>query len=306
MKKFINLIVALALTAGLLAGIILCEYFGVPGVSNILSALLGAVILYIPLPILDLISGWKFDFVRMRLNFDLRGKDFVRISFGYAFRVMVDGYYLLVMDKYGKYQSPGGCYKVSQEEKYFLRRKFHACADQNAPVSVMESTKDDYRMRVQASKLAGFVRRYHRGKGGETYKDTAREFKEELLDTGILDKALFKEVEYQYLGQYQAPINRSPYFGIDELLFTDICEIVPTPEQEEYLRQLMTKNLDNSDNRYRFVTEEQILHCGLDREKHTQAFIMENAYKITDDSFKDLKRCPRKYKTYKMNFIEEK
>ena len=302
MKKFINLIVALALTAGLLVGIILCEYFGIPGVSNILSALLGAVILYIPLPLLDIISGWKFGFVRMRLNADLRGKDHVRISFGYAFRVMVDGYYLLVMDKYGKYQSPGGCYKVSKEEKHYLRRKFYACEDTKALMSVEESTKDDYRMRIPVPKLSGFVRRYHRGKGGETYKNTSREFKEELLDTGILDKELFKEVEYEYQGQYQAPITRSPYFGVYELLFTDICEIVPTPEQEEYLRQLMTKNLDNSDNRYRFVTEEQILHCGLDREKHTQAFIMENAYKITDDSIKDLKKRPRKYKTYKMHF----
>ena len=42
--------------------------------------------------------------------------------------------------------------------------------------------------------------------------------------------------------------------------------------------------------------------CGLDREKHTQAFIMENAFKITDESIKNLKKRPRKYIVYKMSF----
>ena len=302
MKKYLRLILAFAAVAGLLAGIIVCEYYDVPGVSNILSALLGAIILYIPLPILEIVSGWKFDFFRMRLNSDLRDKDYVRISFGYAFRIIVDGYYLLVMDKYGKFQSPGGCYRVSEEEKSYLRRKYYAGADFNAQISITETTKNDYRMNIPANKLRGFVRRFHKGKGGETYKDTSREFREELLDTGILDPVIFKKVEYNYLGQYQAPIKRSPYFDALELLFTDVCEVLLNEEQENYIRGLIEKSKDDSECRFRFVTEQQILHCGYDREKKTQAFIMENAYKITDHSFKDLKRCPRKRITYTMDF----
>lgn len=301
MKKVITLIIALVATAGLISAIVLFEVFNIPGWSNVFATLLGAVIVYIPLPLLDLISGWRFGFVRMRISSDLRGKDYVRISFGYAFRVMVDGKYLLVKDKYGKYQSPGGCYKVTQEEKYYLRKKYHACADQSTPMSVTDTTKDDYRMRIPASKLGGFVTRFHTTKRRETYKNASREFREELIDTGILNKELFKEVEYSYLGQYQAPIARSPYFGVYELIFTDVLELIPTPEQEECLRQLLLKNEDYSNPEFRFVTEDQILHCGMDRDKKMQAFIMENAFKITDESFKDLKRCPRKLTTYKIN-----
>ena len=160
-------------------------------------------------------------------------------------------------------------------------------------------------MRIPVPKLIGFVRRFHKGINRETYKDAHREFQEELLDSGILDPKVFKEVEYFYRGQYQTSISRSPFFNVNELLFNDICEVILNEEQEKYLRDL--KDNAQSD-KYCFVTEEQILTCGLDKEKHIKAFIMENAFKITDDSLRVLKRRPssKKIVYYTMDFSNYK
>ena len=70
----------------------------------------------------------------------------------------------------------------------------------------------------------------------------------------------------------------------------------------EKVTYTITASNEDHSGKFCFVTGEQIMTCGVDREKHTQAFIMENAFKITDESIKNLKKRPRKYIVYKMSF----
>ncbi|MBR0171669.1 MAG: hypothetical protein IJQ21_02645 [Lachnospiraceae bacterium] len=59
--------------------------------------------------------------------------------------------------------------------------------------------------------------------------NVGREFKEELIDTRLLN---WSHIEYRYCGRYMSDLRFEKHFQMYELLLADVVELMPTKEQE--------------------------------------------------------------------------
>lgn len=201
-------------------------------------------------------STWKETLKLYLRKQKISKEDNIRISFAYLFRIKVDGKYLLVRNSRGtnKYQPVGGSYKVEQEEKLYLKDNFFVSDDDKIPID--ESSQNDYRMLVPAKFLKKFVRRFNKTPNREKLSNLSREFKEELINTEILDDS---EIKYRYCGRHITDLNFSRHFQCYELMLADVVEFLPTTEQETKLRRLKETQSD----KYIFATKDEIEHCGI-------------------------------------------
>ena len=132
-----------------------------------------------------LLGGYKADEERV-IDLHKRNGKPIRVSFAYLFEIIIDNKYLLVPSNHAnKYQPPGGVYKISSD-----------CMDEveriTKPHTIFKCPEDDWR------KIADSEDSYRRllelFKSGEGVDDCRfREFKEELIDTGLLDSSLFSK-----------------------------------------------------------------------------------------------------------------
>jgi SMODS-associated NUDIX domain len=178
----------------------------------------------------------------------------VRISASYLYRIRADDKYLLVKGvRFDQYQPVGGVYKAHPSSSG--ERKGMSVLDDNllVPDAVSEG---DLRVRVPGKNLLSFVRWFESGRGRET--DGWREFHEELIATGILDKDVFRLIKYDRIQRLYRPMRYSPWAESQELLIADVLELIPTPAQLNELRGL--KN--GSDSRILWATESQIRRLG--------------------------------------------
>lgn len=223
-------------------------------------------------------STWK-ETLRLYIRKQLINKeDYIRISFAYLFRINVDGKYMLVRNGRGtkKYQPVGGAYQTTDNEKLHLKDVFSVTGDNKIPID--EYSKNDYRMFVPAKNLRKFVKRFNKTKDRELVSDLGREFKEELVETGILD---FDNIEYRYCGRHMTNIAFSRHFQCYELLLADVVELIPTKEQEEKLRTLM--KLDSE--KYIWANEDEIKHCGIvEGSEQLEETIGDHTFKILEET----------------------
>ena len=91
----------------------------------------------------------------------------------------------------------------------------------------------------------------------EQIDNLGREFKEELLETGLVN---WTKITYRVCGRHMTEIRFGEHFQIYELLLADVVELLPTAEQEADLRKLMCTPSDE----YYFATEEEIKSLGID------------------------------------------
>jgi hypothetical protein len=68
-----------------------------------------------------------------------------------------------------------------------------------------------------------------------------REFCEELLSTEILDKHLFRFIDYKYVDTLQTPLQKAKYLDCQEILIYEIFDLIPNTEQEKALGDLSDK-----------------------------------------------------------------
>ena len=201
-------------------------------------------------------TNWK----SMQRKYERDGvikKDTVlRISFAYLYRIKIADKYLLVKNARGtgKYQPVGGVYKLSEQEKLKLKNRYQVKDDNK--VLIDESSRDDYRLRIENRYLRGFVRRFNKKADRERIDNLSREFVEELVNTGIVD---WNSISYRYCGRHTTSLNYSDHFQCYELLLADVVELLPTPEQKKDLISLMSKPSDL----YRFATAEEITCLGI-------------------------------------------
>ncbi len=224
-------------------------------------------------------ADWKTSQRRLKRGGFIKDDDIVRISFAYLYRIKVGNKYLLVQNtrNTGKYQPVGGVYKLQGEEKNVLKNQLHVMDDNKIPID--ESSRDDYRLRMENRYLRQFVKRFDSKKAErERIDDISREFKEELIDTGILN---WDSVSYRFCGRHITELKYGEHFQIYELLLADVVELLPTPDQERDLANLMSVNTV----KYRFATAEQITCLGMDTDAgelyewigdHTKKIIEEN------------------------------
>lgn len=276
------------ITFGLFGIITLFEVREWPVGSAIAGLLAGFTLPNINTSIQDIFddSNWKESQRKYERGKLIRKEDKIRLSFAYLFRIKIDNEYLLVKNERGtgKYQPVGGVYKMKPEEAIVLRQKFSASDDDKIPID--ESSKGDYRIWIPDKYLRKFVQRFDRTKGREQLENLSREFKEELIDTGLLH---FEQLKYRYCGRHFEKIRFSQHFQCYELLMADIIDVELDSVQENELRRL--KNI--SSEQYLFATAEQINSLGIKAGTnklqeiigdHTTKILQENAHNLIKTS----------------------
>lgn len=235
---------------------------------------------------------WQDDLRKLLRGKVISKKDRIRISFAYLFRIKVDGKYLLVLNERGtnKYQPVGGAYKFCDKEKKVLFNEYNVIDDDNIPID--KSSRNDYRLKVEAKNLKKFIKRFDITKNRESVVNLKREFIEELIKTEILS---FKKIKYQYRGRYIKHIEYSKYFKCYELLLADIVELELSLEQEEEIRVLM----QNKSEKYLFASSNEVETCGV--KKGTQNLIeniSDHSLKILQENDENLQKAIHQYKYF--------
>ena len=255
---------------------------------------LGLMIPEILLSIQDLADTniWKSSQRKLERGGILKKDDIVRISFAYLYRIKVGDKYLLVQNgrNTGKYQPVGGVYQVHGQEKIELKNRFHVMDDDKIPLD--ESSRGDYRLQMRDGYLRKFIRRFDNKADRERLNDASREFKEELIETGILN---WTDIKYRVCGRHMTELKFGEHFQIYELLLADIIELEPTKKQEQDLQDLMKRK----DHRYEFATADEIrsfgVHPGTDDLRET---IGDHTVKILQETESQLMKLPESGKEY--------
>ena len=134
----------------------------------------------------------------------------------------------------------------------------------------------------------------------ERIENAGREFREELIDTGILN---WEEISYRFCGRHLTELTRGTHFQIYELPLADVVELLPTPEQEQDLINLMK----TASEKYRFASAEQIECLGMDTENgNLYEWIGDHTVKILEEKEGELLKVPGTGSTFTIKLREQK
>lgn len=264
----------------LIGTIFLFEIRSWPAGSSIAGVVLGFSLPGLWHSIQDILdtTNWKASQRKLKRGGLITDNTIVRISFAYLYRIKLGDKYLLVRNERGtkKYQPVGGVYKLKENEKMELKNRYHVKDDNK--VSIDESSRDDYRLRIENRYLRRFVKRFNGKSERERVENLNREFKEELVKKGFVNWA---QITYRFCGRHMTELKFGEHFQIYELLLADVVELIPTAEQEKDLQLLAAQPSDA----YRFVTAEEITSLGINTcigaleesiGDHTKKIIQEN------------------------------
>ncbi|PNZ09301.1 hypothetical protein CD118_11080 [Staphylococcus coagulans] len=286
-----KLLKAFGILAIFLILILLSYYFNIndkPTGSDIVLLFAGAIIPEIGRSIIELFdnSNWKTSQRKLIRAKMLQDDTLIRISFAYLYRIKVDDRYFLVLNSRSeKYQPVGGAYKFCEEEGEYLSRYIPAENDNRIPVD--EVTKRDYRLLVKNKDLRRFVKRFNKTSYRENINNLSREFEEEIFKTGILNKEIFGNLSYKYIGRHMTEVEYGRVFNHFELLLADILEVKLTEKQEELFRELMPLSSD----KYYFASADTIKAHGVkygtqllkdNIANHTPKILTENTDNLTN------------------------
>ena len=201
-------------------------------------------------------TEWKTSQRKLKRGDFIKDDTIIRISFAYLYRIKIGDKYLLVKNERGtgKDQPVGGVYKLFGNEKIELKNRYKVKDDNK--ISIDESSRDDYRLRIENRYLRKFVKRFDCKADRERIDNLSREFREELIDKNIVN---WNHISYRYCGRHIPELHWGKHFQCYELLLADIVELLTTPEQEQDLRNLQNQHSEN----YRFVTAEEISSLGV-------------------------------------------
>lgn len=240
-------------------------------------------------------SDWKVSQRKLMRGGLLKKDTPVRISFAYLYRINVGDKYLLVRNSRGtgKYQPVGGVYKLLGNEKIELKNRYHVMDDDK--ISIDKSSRDDYRLRLTNQYLRRFVKRFDSEATREQVCDLSREFREELIETGLLN---WNQITYRICGRHITPLQYGKHFQIYELLLADVVELLPTKDQEKDLDDLVR----NQSNKYIFATADEINSLGINTHtgKLTES-IADHSVKILQENEISLIRISESGKKYTVN-----
>ena len=263
-----------------LAGIALG--FSPPGLVNSIQDLLDT-------------TNWKTSQRKLKRGRFIEDSTIIRISFAYLYRIKIGNKYLLVKNERGtgKYQPVGGVYKLLGNEKLELRNRYQVKDDNKIPLD--RSSRDDYRLRLENRYLRKFVKRFDRKAEREQIYNLSREFREELIEKGIIS---WSQITYRFCGRHMTELHFGDHFQCYELLLADVVELVPTPEQEADLERLVKQQSDI----YRFATADEITSLGVDTASgDLRENIADHTLKIIQENEGQLMRISGVGKTYTIN-----
>lgn len=292
--KAIVLVVLSMLSVGV---ILLFEISAWPAGSSLAGIALGFSLPGLVNSIQDLLdtTNWKTSQRKLKRGRLIEDSTIIRISFAYLYRIKIGNKYLLVKNERGtgKYQPVGGVYKLLGNEKLELRNRYQVKDDNKIPLD--RSSRDDYRLRLENRYLRKFVKRFDRKAEREQIYNLSREFREELIEKGIIS---WSQITYRFCGRHMTELHFGDHFQCYELLLADVVELVPTPEQEADLERLVKQQSDI----YRFATADEITSLGADTASgDLRENIADHTLKIIQENEGQLMRISGVGKTYTIN-----
>ena len=292
--KAIVLVVLSMLSVGV---ILLFEISAWPAGSSLAGIALGFSLPGLVNSIQDLLdtTNWKTSQRKLKRGRLIEDSTIIRISFAYLYRIKIGNKYLLVKNERGtgKYQPVGGVYKLLGNEKLELRNRYQVKDDNKIPLD--RSSRDDYRLRLENRYLRKFVKRFDRKAEREQIYNLSREFREELIEKGIIS---WSQITYRFCGRHMTELHFGDHFQCYELLLADVVELVPTPEQEADLERLVKQQSDI----YRFATADEITSLGVDTASgDLRENIADHTLKIIQENEGQLMRISGVGKTYTIN-----
>lgn len=240
-------------------------------------------------------TNWKMSQRKLKRGGFITDNTIVRVSFAYLYRIKMGDKYLLVKNERGtgKYQPVGGVYKFEENEKLELKNLFQVKDDDK--ISIDESSRNDYRLRMENKYLRKFIARFDRKAKREKIDDLSREFKEELIDKSIVD---WSQIKYRFCGRHMTNLQFGEHFQIYEILLADVVELLPTLEQENDLKLLVRQQSD----KYRWVTSEEITSLGVNTTTgQLREDIADHTKKILQENEGELMKISDVGKTYTVN-----
>jgi hypothetical protein len=172
----------------------------------------------------------------------------------YLFRIKVEGKYLLVRGaRLPQFQPVGGVFKRYTTSNGFFSR-IEGLDDDTIPLD--QTSKDDLRIRIKGRHLVTFLDWFNSRKEREI--SCWREFYQELIEPGYLSQDSFPFINYQYVKRHEYPLRYSDPAQSLELLIAEIYELIPTTEQEAFLKRMST--IENSN--FIWVDEDRIRRRG--------------------------------------------
>lgn len=292
--KAIVLVVLSMLSVGV---ILLFEINAWPAGSSLAGIALGFSLPGLVNSIQDLLdtTNWKTSQRKLKRGRFIEDSTIIRISFAYLYRIKIGNKYLLVKNERGtgKYQPVGGVYKLLGNEKLELRNRYQVKDDNKIPLD--RSSRDDYRLRLENRYLRKFVKRFDRKAEREQIYNLSREFREELIEKGIIS---WSQITYRFCGRHMTELHFGDHFQCYELLLADVVELVPTPEQEADLERLVKQQSDI----YRFAPADEITSLGVDTASgDLRENIADHTLKIIQENEGQLMRISGVGKTYTIN-----
>ena len=162
-------------------------------------------------------------------------------------------------------------------------------------ISIDESSRNDYRLRLANKHLRNFVKRFDNGASREQLYDLSREFREEMVETALVN---WNEITYRVCGRHISKLEYGKHFQIYELLLADIVELIPTKDQEKDLELLMQKQSD----KYIFATSAEIQSLGINTDlRKLSETIADHSTKIIEENEGALIKIPEHGKIYRVS-----
>lgn len=167
-----------------------------------------------------------------------KNKD-IRFSISYLFRIQIPNTnkYLLVLNRRieNQLQPVGGVYKRYGDDSLFNNWGYKPDNKRNG-LDVDEKSTSDLRLMVKGKYVIEVMNWFESNQERETSPN--REFNEELLDTGILNPDIFRNIEYKHIRRYSKNLIWSDFFSCYEVLIFDVFELLPNDSQKQALIEL--------------------------------------------------------------------
>jgi len=169
--------------------------------------------------------------------------EYIRFSLSGLYKIQIPdtNTYMLVLNRRieNQLQPVGGVYKrYPTSDSLFNEWGFKPDNLKNG-LDVDKYSNGDLRFMVKGKHAIDVLNWFGSQKGRET--EPRREFKEELIDTNILDQKTFSNFDQQLIRRYSTDIKWSDFFGCNEILVYDVFELLPNEDQKKSLIQLAEK-----------------------------------------------------------------
>ncbi|MBF6653870.1 hypothetical protein C3B47_13460 [Flavobacterium columnare] len=167
-----------------------------------------------------------------------KNKD-IRFSISYLFKIQIpnSNKYLLVKNRRidNQIQPVGGAYKRYGDDSLFNKWEYKP-DNKNNGLNVDEKSTADLRFMVKGKYSIEVMNWFESMQEREINPN--REFKEELLDTNILDTNIFQNINYKHIRRFSKNLIWSDFFSCYEILVFDVFELIPNEEQKQFLIEL--------------------------------------------------------------------